>query len=105
MTGDREILPLSPRLVRLRDAPGYLGMDRSRFNHEVKPYLATIPIGQQGATFDRLDSPWVRATRTRTAQPGATDFRNSTTHPLRRAIVFNDQRSRQHDRVKGPSWC
>lgn len=44
-----------PRLIRLRDAPAYLGMDRNRFNTEVRPYLTVIPIGKQGVGFDRLD--------------------------------------------------
>jgi hypothetical protein len=34
-----------PRLLRFRDAPGYLGMDRNRFNAEVRPGLTEIPIG------------------------------------------------------------
>jgi hypothetical protein len=51
---------LQPRLVRLRDAPGYLGMDRNRFNVEVRPYLTNIPIGRQGIAFDRLElDAWV----------------------------------------------
>src|SRR5215218_795739 len=44
-----------PRLLRLRDAPFYLGMDRNRFNSEVRPYLTEIPIGEQGVAFDRLE--------------------------------------------------
>lgn len=28
---------MQPRLIRLRDAPNYLGMDKNRFNKEVKP--------------------------------------------------------------------
>lgn len=28
-----------PRLIRLRDTPSYLGMDRHRFNADVRPYL------------------------------------------------------------------
>lgn len=44
-----------PRLIRLRDAAGYLGMDRNRFNAEVRPSLTEIPIGSQGVAFDRLD--------------------------------------------------
>ncbi len=44
-----------PRLIRLRDAPNYLGMDPNRFNAEVRPYLIEIPIGKQGIAFDRLD--------------------------------------------------
>ena len=51
---------LLPRLVRYRDAPGYLGMDRNRFNAEVRPFLTVIPIGKQGIAFDRLDlDAWV----------------------------------------------
>ena len=46
---------LLPRLIRYRDAPGYLGMDRNRFNAEVRPFLTIIPIGKQGIAFDRLD--------------------------------------------------
>ena len=46
---------LLPRFIRLRDAPGYLGMDRNRFNAEVRPWLTEIAIGIQGIAFDRLD--------------------------------------------------
>ena len=54
------IIALLPRLVRLRDAPAYLGMDRNRFNREVRPHLTRIPIGQQGIAFDRLElDAWV----------------------------------------------
>src|SRR6185312_725930 len=45
---------------RLRDVPHYLGMDRHRFNNEVRPYLIEIPIGIQGIAFDKLDlDAWV----------------------------------------------
>lgn len=43
-----------PRLVRLRDAPEYLGMDRKRFNLAVRPELTDIPIGAQGIACNRL---------------------------------------------------
>ena len=46
---------LLPRLIRLRDAPFYLGMDPNRFNREVRPYVAEMPIGKQGIAFDRID--------------------------------------------------
>ena len=39
---------ITPRLIRFRDAPRYLGMDRNRFNAEVRPYLVEIRIGRQG---------------------------------------------------------
>ena len=48
----RQILP---RLIRLRDAPNYIGFDRNRFNAEVRPFLTEIPIGIQGIAFCRLE--------------------------------------------------
>jgi hypothetical protein len=51
---------LLPRFIRLRDAPFYLGMDRNRFNAEVRQFLTCIPIGRQGVAFDRLElDAWV----------------------------------------------
>lgn len=53
-------LSILPRLIRLRDAPTYLGMDRHRFNKEVRPSLTEVPMGTQGIAFDRLDlDAWV----------------------------------------------
>ena len=46
---------LLPRILRFRDAPAYLGMDRNRFNAEVRPHLTEISIGTQGVGFDRLE--------------------------------------------------
>src|SRR5438874_7335401 len=59
-----------PRLLRLRDAPFYLGMDRNRFNAEVRPYLTEIPIGKQGIGFDRLElDAWVDDYKSRNGRP------------------------------------
>ena len=46
---------LQPRFIRLKDASVYLGMDKNRFNIEVRPYLMEIHIGVQGIAFDKLD--------------------------------------------------
>jgi len=60
-----------PRLLRLRDAPLYLGMDRNRFNSEVRPYLTEIPVGKQGIAFDRLElEDWVDQYKSRNGRPG-----------------------------------
>ena len=61
MSQDEKPIPrVIPRLIRLRDAPFYLGMDRNRFNAEVRPSLTQIPIGEQGIAFDRLElDAWV----------------------------------------------
>ena len=49
------IVAIIPRIIRIRDAPFYLGMDKNRFNKEVRPYVPEIKIGMQGVAFDRLD--------------------------------------------------
>ena len=46
---------INPRFIRLRDAPTYLGMDRNRFNTEIRPYLLEIRVGIQGKAFDRVE--------------------------------------------------
>lgn len=51
---------VTPRLIRFKDAPRYLGMDRHCFNREVRPHMAEIRIGKQGIAFDRVDlDAWV----------------------------------------------
>jgi len=51
---------LLPRIIRFRDAPLYLGMDRNRFNKEVRDYVTEIQVGVQGIGFDRLElDKWV----------------------------------------------
>ena len=61
MVKSKALFPaILPRLIRLKDAPFYLGMDRNRFNTLVRPLLIEIPIGKQGVAFDRLDlDAWV----------------------------------------------
>ena len=60
-----------PRLIRLRDAPGYLGMDRNKFNREVRPALTEIPLGKQSVAFDRLElDAWVDEYKSRNGRPG-----------------------------------
>ncbi|MGZ3242098.1 MAG: hypothetical protein ACXU7Z_16920 [Burkholderiaceae bacterium] len=44
-----------PRIIRFRDAPFYLGMDKNRFNTEVRASLTEIKIGTQGIAFDRIE--------------------------------------------------
>ena len=59
-----------PRILRFRDAPRYLGMDRNRFNWEVRPYLTEFPIGKQGIGFDRLElDAWVDDYKSRNGRP------------------------------------
>jgi hypothetical protein len=40
--------PITPRLIRFRDVPRYLGMDYNRFNAQIRPYFVEIRIGRQG---------------------------------------------------------
>jgi hypothetical protein len=60
-----------PRIIRFRHAPAYLGMDRNRFNAEVRPYLTELPIGTQGIGFDRLElDAWADDYIARNGRPG-----------------------------------
>ena len=62
--------PPPPRILRYRDAPSYLGMDRNRFNAEVRPFLTEVPIGAQGIGFDRLElDAWVDDNIARNGRP------------------------------------
>ena len=59
-TGKTSNVVFLPRILRLRDVPAYLGMDRNRFNAEVRPSLTEIPIGEQGIAFDRFElDAWI----------------------------------------------
>ena len=52
---DRRSVSVVPRIIRHRDAPAYLGVDRNRFDAEIRPLLTEIPIGMRGRAFDRLE--------------------------------------------------
>ena len=61
---------LLPRIIRFHEAPHYLGMDRNRFNAEVRPHLTEIPIGTQGVGFDRHDlDAWADDYKRRNGRP------------------------------------
>lgn len=64
-------MEFQPRIIRLRDAHKYLGMDKNRFSSEVRPYITEIPIGTQGIGFDRLDlDRWFEAYKACNGRPG-----------------------------------
>lgn len=70
-------ITLLPRLIRLRDAPDYVGMDRHRFNEDVRPSITEVPIGSQGIAFDRLDlDAWVDDYKRCSGRPAATKQRS-----------------------------
>jgi hypothetical protein len=77
--------PLVPRLIRLRDAPHYLGMDKNRFNSEVRPRLKFVPIGTQGVAFDRLElDAWAEDYFTRNGRHLAQTERSESWHTVNR---------------------
>ncbi len=70
MAGNTTKQLLLRRFYRRRDAPLYLGMDRNRFDKEVRPYLTVIPIGKQGIAFDRLElDAWADHYESRNGRP------------------------------------
>jgi hypothetical protein len=48
-------LAFPPRLLRLRIAPAYLGVNKNVFNKLVRPCVRVITIGKRGIAFDRLE--------------------------------------------------
>jgi hypothetical protein len=63
-------MEILPKIIRLRDAPAYLGMNKNHFNAEVRPYLTEIPIGEIGIGFDRLElDQWVAYTKQASGRP------------------------------------
>jgi hypothetical protein len=74
MTSGMNRSHIQPRLIRHRDAPAYLGMDKNRFNQEVRPFLLEIPLGRQGIAFDRLDlDAWVDHYKACNGRPTSTN--------------------------------
>ena len=62
---------IDARFIRLRNAALYLGMDKNRFNVDVRPYVTEIPIGVQGIAFDRLElDAWADQYKSRNGRPG-----------------------------------
>ena len=79
MAGNTTKQILLRRFYRRRDAPLYLGMDRNRFDKEVRPQLTEIPIGTQGIAFDRLEmDAWADDYKSRNGRP-----------PIKEAIWHN----------------
>lgn len=48
-------LSFTPRVLRQKDAPAYLGMSERIFNKDIRPHLTEIPIGKRGVGFDRVE--------------------------------------------------
>src|SRR6202451_1458955 len=86
-----ESSPVLPRFIRLRDAPSYLGMDKNRFNRDVRPLLAAIPIGTQGIAFDRLDlDSWADDYKSRNGHPAAQPEREKLWETKERRVSPNE---------------
>ena len=62
---------MTPRVIRQRAAAEYLGMDRNRFDLEVRPQLTEVPIGAHGIGYDREDlDAWFDAYKATHGRPG-----------------------------------
>ena len=65
---------LQPRLIRLKNAPKYLGTNINHFNRYIRPHLTEIRLSKQNVSFDRLDlDRWVEDHKNRNGMS-----RNST---------------------------
>src|SRR5882724_3391440 len=80
----------APRFIRLRDAPAYLGMDKNRFNRNVRPLLCVIPFGTQGIAFDRVDlDAWADEYKNRNGRPAASLMRSKPSETKERQASRN----------------
>jgi len=80
-----------PRLIRLRDAPYFFGMDKNRFNREVRPFLTEIRVGKQSVAFDRLEM-----------EAAAEDYKARNGRPAaERSKPWDNQRRRVSSSVVG----
>lgn len=62
--------PLIPGIVRMRDAPYYLGMNKTFFRDTVQPYLTRIRIDKKGVGFCREElDRWIAYARATMGQP------------------------------------
>ena len=62
--------PLIPGIVRMRDAPYYLGMNKTFFRDAVQPYLTRIPIDKKGIGFSREElDRWIAYAQATMGQP------------------------------------
>jgi hypothetical protein len=85
-----------PRIIRIRDAPFYLGMDKNRFNAEIRPSLTELKIGTQGVAFDRLElDAWVDDLISRIEKPG--------TRKLEKTLCQKDHRVSPKGTISGTS--
>ena len=90
LVADPPVYEVSPRFIRLRDAPRYLGMDKNRFNREVRPALTNLPIGVQGVAFDRLDlDRWADDYKSRNGHPAAQSERKKPWETRKRRVSQN----------------
>ena len=44
-----------PRVLRMKEAPAYLGMSTRVFNEQVRPFVREFKVGVQGIGFDRKE--------------------------------------------------
>jgi hypothetical protein len=82
-----------PRIIRIRDAPFYLGMDKNRFNAEVRPTLTELKIGTQGVAFDRLElDAWVDDLISRTGNKTSTNKQEKKLWDVKKSQVSLNRR-------------
>ena len=85
-----------PRIIRIRDASFYVGMDKNRFNAEVRPFLTEMKIGVQGIAFDRIElDAWVDDFKSRVGK--------TPTQKLEKTTCQKDHRVSQKGTTSGTS--
>lgn len=95
-------LQLQPRFVRQVDAPGYLGIDRNKFDEEVRPTLTVIPLGKRALAYDRQDlDAWADAYKAACGRPGRKDEGSEICELGQKGSSSSDQPSGSSTRSTG----
>ncbi len=99
----RQFGSIIPRFLRLKDTPGYLGLDKNVFNASVRPELTEIRYGR-AVLFDRLElDAWADYTRSRCGRPPKrrANWHKEERQGFANAVVSGTSRSRS--KSTGPS--
>ena len=64
-------MDFSPRVIRHKDAPTYLGVNINYFDRKIRPDLPEIQFGPQMIGYDKIDlDRWLDDYKARNGRPG-----------------------------------
>jgi hypothetical protein len=99
-------LSFTPGIIRVRDAPYYLGMNKTYFRDQVQPYLTRIRIDKKGIGFTRTElDQWIAYAQATLSQPPRQtppweNQDHASAHPIRSLPITQPSKPPRKTRVK-----